>query len=61
MTKDAVLITLDNNNILEGIGEYDYWKGMLNDTNALRDKGIYSFDGFSAYIIMKAYLDKKFD
>jgi hypothetical protein len=61
LTKDVILITLSNDVNLDGIGEYDYWKGSLNDFNALRDKGIYSFDGFSAYIIMKAYLAKKFD
>lgn len=61
LNKDAVFITLDNNNNLDGIGEYDYWKGMLNDFNALKEKGIHSFDGFSAYIIMKAYLAGKFN
>ena len=60
-TKDAFLITLDNNNNLEGIGEYDYWKGLLNDFNAMRERNINSFDSYCAYIIMKAYLDKKFD
>jgi len=60
-TKDIVLITLDNTNTLEGIGEYDYWKGGLNDFNALFSKGITSFDNFASYIIMKAYLSKKFD
>ena len=59
--KDAILITLDNKNTLEGIGEYDYWKGMLNDFNTLKEKKIQSFDSFAAYIIMKAYLEKKFD
>ena len=61
LTKDIILITLDNNNTLEGIGEYDYWKGLLNDFNAMTAKGIISFDSYCAYIIMKAYLDKKFD
>lgn len=46
---------------LEGIGEYDYWKGLLNDFNAMREKNINSFDSYCAYIIMKAYLAKKFN
>ena len=61
LTKDVILITLDNSNVLEGIGEYDYWKGLLNDFTSLREKNINSFDSYCAYIIMKAYLDKKFD
>jgi hypothetical protein len=61
LNKDIILITLDNNNILEGIGEYDYWKGLLNDSSSMRDKNINSFDSYCAYIIMKAYLDKKFN
>lgn len=61
LTKDVVLITLDNNNTLDGIGEYDYWKGLLNDTNAMKEKGINSFDSYCAYIIMKAYLANKFN
>jgi len=60
-TKDSVLITLSNENNLDGIGEYDYWKGLLNDFNAMRERNINSFDSYCAYIIMKAYLDKKFD
>ena len=61
LTKDVVLITLDNNNILEGIAEYDYWKGLLNDFSAMREKNINSFDSYCAYIIMKAYLSGKFN
>jgi hypothetical protein len=61
LTKDIILVTLDNSNSLEGIGEYDYWKGLLNDTNAMKEKQINSFDSYCAYIIMKAYLNKKFD
>lgn len=61
LNKDVVLITLDNNNTLEGIGEYDYWKGLLNDFNAMVNKGIISFDSYCAYIIMKAYLEGKFN
>lgn len=61
LNKDVVLITLDNNNILEGIGEYDYWKGLLNDFNAMREKNINSLDSYCAYIIMKAYLAGKFN
>jgi hypothetical protein len=59
--KDIKLITISNSVNLNGIGEYDYWKGLLNDTNAMKDKNINSFDSYCAYIIMKAYLDKKFD
>lgn len=61
LTKDVLLITLSNENNLGGIGEYDYWKGLLNDFNAQKEKGINSFDSYCAYIIMKAYLAKKFD
>ena len=61
LTKDVVLITLSYENNLDGIGEYDYWKGLLNDFNAMKEKNINSFDSYCAYIIMKAYLDKKFD
>ncbi len=61
LTKDIILITLDNNNTIEGIGEYDYWKGLLNDFNAMNSKSITSFDSYCAYIIMKAYLDGKFN
>jgi len=61
LTKDVILITLSNENNLDGIGEYDYWKGLLNDFNAMKEKNITSFDSYCAYIIMKAYLDKKFD
>jgi len=61
LTKDVVLITLSNDTNLDGIGEYDYWKGLLNDFNAMREKNINSFDSYCAYIIMKAYLDKKFN
>ena len=60
-SKDALLITLSNENNLEGIGEYDYWQGLLNDFNAMNNKGINSFNSYCAYIIIKAYLDKKFD
>lgn len=61
LTKDTILITLTNDNILNGIAEYDYWKGLLNDNNAQREKGINSFDSYCAYIIMKAYLAGKFN
>ena len=60
-TKDVILITLSNETNLDGIGEYDYWKGLLNDNNAMREKSINGFDSYCAYIIMKAYLDKKFN
>jgi len=61
LSKDAILITLDNKNVLDGIGEYDYWKGLLNDFSAMREKNINSFDSYCAYIIMKAYLEGKFN
>ena len=61
LTKDIILITLSNENNLEGIGEYDYWKGLLNDFSAMNSKGITSFDSYCAYIIMKAYLAGKFN
>lgn len=61
LTKDIILITLDNHNILDGIGEYDYWKGLLNDFNSMKEKSINSFDSYCAYIIMKAYLAGKFN
>jgi len=61
LTKDIFLITLTNDVNLGGIGEYAYWKGLLNDNNAMREKLISGFDSYCAYIIMKAYLDKKFD
>lgn len=61
LTKDVILITLSNENILDGIAEYDYWKGLLNDSNAQIEKGITSFDSYCAYIIMKAYLAGKFN
>lgn len=61
LTKDVVLITLSNENNLDGIGEYDYWKGLLNDSNAMREKQISGFDSYCAYIIMKAYLEGKFN
>jgi len=61
LTKDIFLITLDNTNTLDGIGEYDYWKGLLNDFNAMKEKNINSFDSYCAYIIMKSYLEGKFN
>lgn len=61
LTKDNTLITLSNKINLEGIGEYDYWKGLLNDNNAMVSKSITSFDSFCAYIIMKAYLKNLFN
>lgn len=61
LTKDVILITLDNKNVLDGIGEYDYWKGLLNDFSAMSSRNIVSFDSYCAYIIMKAYLDGKFN
>ncbi len=59
--KDKSLLTLTNENTLDGIGEYDYWKGYLNDFQLLINKGIPSFDACISYVLMKAYLDKKFD
>jgi|688.fasta_scaffold352234_2 hypothetical protein len=60
-SKDFFLITIDNENVINGIGEYDYWKGLLNDFNGQKEKGINSFDSFCAYIIMKAYLEGRFN
>jgi hypothetical protein len=60
-SKDFFLITLSNEHTLNGIGEYDYWKGLLNDSNAQKEKGINSFDSYCAYIIMKCYLEGKFN
>ena len=58
---DKTLLTLSNENTLDGIGEYDYWKGLLNDFSAMNSRNIVSFDSYCAYIIMKAYLDGKFN
>jgi hypothetical protein len=61
LTKDAALITLSNEVNLEGIGEYDYWKGVLNDVNSMLEKEITGFDSYCAYIILKAYGQGKFN
>jgi hypothetical protein len=61
LTKDNILITLSNETNLEGIGEYDYWKGLLNDNNAMNSKSITGFDSLCVYIIMKAYLNNLFN
>jgi len=61
LTKDVALITITNDVILDGISEYDYWNGLMNDFNSMKEKNINSFDSYCAYIVMKAYLDKKFN
>jgi hypothetical protein len=61
LTKDVTAITLSNINNLDGTGEYDYWKGLLNDMNGLKNKGINSFDDFTVYIVTKAYLNNLFN
>lgn len=53
-------VVLSQDNILDGISEYDYWKGSLNDFNALINKGFNSYDSFISYIVMKTYLKTKF-
>lgn len=58
---DKTLLTLSNENTLDGIGEYDYWKGYLNDFQLLINKGLQSFDACISYVIMKAYLEGKFN
>jgi hypothetical protein len=61
LPKDKNLLTISNDNTLNGIGEYDYWKGFLNDFQSLINKNIPSYDACVNYVLMKAYLDKKFD
>lgn len=52
-------LTLTNENVINGIGEYTYWKSHLNDFQALINKGINSYDACVNYVIMKNYLDNK--
>ncbi len=57
--RNHITFILSNDNVLDGIGEYDYWKGPLNDLNSLLNKGYNSIDSYISYIILKAYLKDK--
>lgn len=50
---------LTNENTLDGIGEYDYWKGPLNDMNGLLNKGFSSLDSYISYMVVKSYFKNK--
>lgn len=50
---------LTNDDVIDGIGQYDYWKGSLNDVSLLISKGFNSFDVYISYIILKIFLKNK--
>ena len=54
-------LIFNSENTLNGISEYDYWKGAFNDFSTLVNKGFNGYDSCISYLVMKAYLDKKFD